>query len=1053
MNPFTNHLLLLTLASLLLPESCAQDEAVSRPEGDTFSSSAPPLSPDESIATMEIQPGYRVTPVLTEPVIHEPAAIAWDGNGRLYVVEMRTYMQDIDGKDQLRPASRVSRHEDTNGDGVYDRHTVFADNLALPRMVLPLLDRVIIRETNTLDLKSYRDTNDDGVADQIELWHEGGGRGGNLEHQPSGLIWNIDNWLYTTYSRHRYRFTNGKVIREAMPHGAGQWGLTHDDEGRIFYSSAGGENPATDFQRPIIYGQLSLPGEQADNFREVFPIDNIPDTQGGRGRLRDDNTLNRFSASCGQSIFRGDRMPQDFYGDLIICEPVGRLIRRAKVMNDSGRIVVRNAYPQNEFIRATDPNFRPVNSATGPDGCLYIVDMYRGIIQEGNWVREGSYLRGVVQEYELDRNIGRGRIFRVDHTTTKRGPQPRMLEETPVQLVAHLSHPNGWWRSEAQKLIVLHGDKSVVPTLERLARSHQNPLTRLHALWTLEGLESVSREILSAGFGDVDPRVRSAAVRIAETLMADDRTIDEALDALVMDSDPNVLIQTALSISRGGHPDAKALTAAIVNAAAANDSVRRIADQAKARMEAMVAERKRIEELRRRNKLLAESIVRGRTIYTTLCITCHGPDGKGLPSPDGNQLRLAPPLAGSPRVNGHRERLTRILLNGLIGPVDNKTYAGGLMLPMGANTDQWIADVATYIRNTWGNRAPLIEASDVAETRTASADRAGPWTLRELRPFDPPELRRNWKLTASHGGDRTGNAVDGNPSSRWDTGSPQVPGMWFTIELPEPALVASLELNTKGSDMDYPRGYMVQTSTDGQSWSDNVAEGRGDNPITIIELSLPEPTRFLKITQTGRVGNKYWSIHELSLHGLTGNEPEVKSLAEMLAETTAADLASEARKSGDAARGAALFYSPAISCAKCHDPERGQRLGPDLASKRDGVTDAFLIESVLQPSKAIRKGFEQLTVITDDGLVITGYRLDDRDGQLVLREPAAGREITIDHDNIEETVPSRVSAMPAGLANQLISRGQFLDIARFLMDVHEGGPSRLKELKSSVPGH
>ena len=277
--------------------------------------------------------------------------------------------------------------------------------------------------------------------------------------------------------------------------------------------------------------------------------------------------------------------------------------------------------------------------------------------------------------------------------------------------------------------------------------------------------------------------------------------------------------------------------------------------------------------------------------------------------------------------------------------------------------------------------------------------------------------------------------------------------MWFTIELPEPVNVASLTLNTKGSDLDYPRGYIVQTSNDGETWGDTMAEGRGDNPITTIELSLPEPTRFLKITQTGSVGNKYWSIHELTLKGLTGNEPKVQSLAEMLAEVGVTQLASEARKSGDAHRGAALFYSPAISCAKCHDPASGQRLGPDLASKRDGVSDAFLIESVLQPSKSIRKGFEQLSVITDEGLVFTGYRLDDKHGKLVLREPAAGKEIEIDQETIEETIPSQTSAMPVGLANQLASREQFLDIARFLMDVYEGGPERLKELKSAVAGH
>lgn len=1018
---------------------------------EEVSSKAPPLSAEDSIRTMEIQDGYSLIPVLTEPQIHEPAAIAWDGNGRLYVVEMRTYMQEIDGRNQLAATSRVSRHEDSDGDGIYDRHTVFADNLSLPRMVLPLLDRVIIRETNTLDLKSYQDTDGDGVADKIELWHEGGGRGGNLEHQPSGLIWNIDNWLYTTYSAHRYRFTNGEVVRQSLPHGAGQWGLTHDDVGRIFYSSAGGENPATDFQRPIVYGRISLSGEQADGFREVFPIDDIPDTQGGRGRLRPDNSLNRFSASCGQSIYRGDRMPSDLYGDLIICEPVGRLIRRARVTNDDGRIVVSNVYDQTEFIRARDPNFRPVNSATGPDGCLYIVDMYRGIIQEGNWVREGSYLRGVVQEYELDKNIGRGRIFRVDHKSTRRGPQPQMLNETPAQLVEHLSHPNGWWRSEAQKLIILHGDRSVIPALEKLARFGEGPLARLHALWTLEGLDAVDPGLLAVKFTDGDPRVRAAAMRMTESAIEKDRSFDDDIAKLSDDGDPDVVIQTLLSVTRGGHPQAQDITAKIVKAHSGNAAIKGIAEQLRARMEAMIAERRKLEEIRRRNRLLAESIVRGKVTYSTLCITCHGPDGKGRPSPDGHGLMLAPPLAGSARVQGHRERLSRILLNGLIGPVEKKTYAGGLMLPMGANTDEWIADVATYIRNSWGNQAPLIEATDIARVRAASQSRVGPWTLAELQQFDPPALenRDSWKLAASHGRDKLRSALDGNQRSRWDTGTVQRPGMWFTIELPEPVEVLALTLDTRGSNDDYPRGYVVQTSVDGENWSP-VADGRGVHPVTEIELNSPKPSRHIRITQTGSSPNKYWSIHELAIKGLTGNEPTVQSLAEQLTSVDAAALAAEARDKGDALRGATLFYNPAVSCAKCHDPGKGGRLGPDLASKRDGVNDAFLVEAVLHPSKAIRKGFEQVVVVTDAGLVVTGFKARDDGDTLLIREPAGGKEIEIAKDEIDAIVPSPKSAMPPGLANQLASRQQFLDIVRFLTDINEGGPSRLTELKQAA---
>jgi len=413
---------------------------------------------------------------------------------------------------------------------------------------------------------------------------------------------------------------------------------------------------------------------------------------------------------------------------------------------------------------------------------------------------------------------------------------------------------------------------------------------------------------------------------------------------------------------------------------------------------------------------------------------------------------LAPSLAGSARVRGHRERLVRILLNGLIGPVDGKTYAGGLMLPMGANSDLWIADVATYIRNSWGNQSPLLEAVDVARIRSTSRDRSGPWTLAELRRFDPPALenRSAWKLTSSHRSQMLGSAIDGNRSSRWDTGTVQRPGMWFSIELPDPVKVLALTLDTRGSNDDYPRGFLVQTSADGASWGSPVAEGRGVHPVTEIELNSPDPTRHIRITQTGSSPNKYWSIHELAVKGLTGNEPRVQSLSEQLATSDAAAVASEAREQGDALRGAMLFYNPAVSCAKCHDPQAGERLGPDLAAKRDGVTDVFLVESVLHPSKSIRKGYEQVVVITDSGLVVTGFKVRSDSSKLVLREPAGGKEIEIAKDQIDEVVTSPKSAMPPGLVNQLSHRDQFLDVTRFLIEIHAGGPARLAELKAAA---
>ncbi|TWU15595.1 DUF7133 domain-containing protein [Allorhodopirellula heiligendammensis] len=1023
--------------------------ASNRVAAEEGSSQAPPLSPEESMATMEIQPGFALVPVLTEPEISEPAAIVWDGNGRMYVVEMRTYMQDIDGTNELAPTSRVSRHEDTNGDGVYDKHTVFADNLVLPRMVLPLLDRVIIGETNTLDLKSYQDTDDDGVADQVELWHEGGPRGGNLEHQPSGLVWNIDNWIYTTYTGYRLRYTDGKVTSSPLIYNAGQWGLTQDNVGRMFYSSAGGENPAYAFQQPIVYGQIDLPGEQAPGFREVYPIDNVPDVQGGLPRVRDDNTLNVFTGVCGQSIFRGDRLPNDFAGDLILCEPVGRLIRRAKVTDENGRITLRNAYDQQEFIAARDPNFRPINSATGPDGCLYLVDMYRGIIQEGAWVREGSYLRGIVEEYELDKNIGRGRIYRVDHESTERGPQPRMLDESPLQLVAHLNHPNGWWRDEAQKLIILHGDNSVIPALEELAHQGDDPLGRLHGYWTLEGLGAITVESLAEGFVDSDARVRAAAMRLAEPFLATDTSLNNVIERLAQDPSPGVVMQTLLSVNQGQHPDGEAITQRIVEANQSNPNVASVAEQYRRGMEALRAEQKKIAEMAQRNEALAASVLRGKVIYSTLCTTCHGEHGKGHPSPQGGD-HLAPPLAGSARVQGHKARLLRILLQGLIGPVDDKTYADGLMMPLAANDDAWIADAANYVRNSWDNEGSMIQPQDVERVREESASRIGPWTLADLHYYDPPETkdRSQWKLDASNNREHLEMAIDTSEKTRWDTGTVQKPGQWLSVELPEPVRAMTLVLDTRGSNQDFPRSYLVEVSADGSSWNGPVAVGYGDKPVTSIELDSPGLVRFIRVTQTGVSPNKYWSIHNLQLKAIPADAKPPISLAETLAEISPHDLATRAMAEGDAKRGAELFFNPSISCAKCHEPVSGPRLGPNLAEARDGITNSMLVQSVLEPSQEIHKDFQQVSVITADGLVLRGFPVREDDDEFVIREPAGGKEIVIAQEDIDDVIPVSVSAMPPGLVNQLHDRQQFSDLIRFLIEIRTGGETAMKSFRA-----
>lgn len=667
------------------------------------------LSPEESMKTFYLPEGYKVELVAREPMIDEPVTIAWDGNGRMYVAEMNTYMQDVDGTGTNRSISKIKLLEDTNGDGKMDKSTVFIDSLMLPRMILPLENELIVNETFSYDLWSYKDTDGDGVADEKKrVYHNPNRRGGNLEHQQSGLIWNLDNWLYTTYNPVRFKFkSDGKVevdSLESMP-SRGQWGLTQDDLGNMYYSSAGSENPAYGFQQPPVYGEFNAKGRLAEGFVEPWPVVGTPDVQGGPKRLREDGTLNHFTGTAGQEIYRGHKLPPSTYGDLFIPEPVGRLIRRAKIKNENGKKVLYNAYDKAEFMASTDLNFRPLQAKTGPDGALYIVDMYRGIIQESNWTKKGSHLRPVIIRKGLDKNIGKGRIYRIVHEDIELDKKPNLIGKKASELIPYLSHRNGWYRNTAQKLIVLKGDESVIPELQAIARDNTSfmdglfksdkdfGLERVTALWTLEGLDNIDKILILEKLEDEDYRVRLTAIRLSENfLKAGDTDILQDLEELISDTDINVVNQLAISLRYSKDKKATDLLNTIDTKYEEHEIVSHAVFESLKKDDSRLAQLKK--RISGRNLGSRLSIVKGYDAYKQTCVTCHGQDLKGLPLEDGSLI--APTLIGSPRVKGDKGMLSKILLDGLIGPIDGKDY--GIMLPLKSNNDQWIADVMNYIR-------------------------------------------------------------------------------------------------------------------------------------------------------------------------------------------------------------------------------------------------------------------------------------------------------------------------------------------------------------------
>jgi mono/diheme cytochrome c family protein len=612
------------------------------------------------------------------------------------------------------------------------------------------------------------------------------------------------------------------------------------------------------FQEPIIYGNFSAKDEPSGSFMEVWPLVGLADVQGGPGRFRtSDRTLNHLTACCGPDVFRGDRLPPELYGNLFFGEPVGRLVRRAEVLDKEGVTQLVNPHEKSEFLRSTDPNFRPVNMVTAPDGTLYIVDMYRGIIQEADWVRSDSYLRKPVQEHELEKNFGRGRVWRLRHDGFKPGPQPRMLSQKSSKLVSYLAHPNGWWRDTAQKLLVLRGDRKVVPALTKMAQSNSNPLARIDALWTLEGLKALDPALVREKLHDPQGPVRVAAVRVSESLYKQgDKSVVPAVTALVADKDPDVVIQVLLTANllKWDHSDLLIQTVTRTNLA---EGVQQFGPQMLGR-----ALRTRLDFTPGQRRLFDQ----GEAIYKGLCFACHGTEGRGMPVQGGAPgATLAPPLSGSTIVDGVADGMIDVVLKGLAGSVNGKTYTA-LMVPMESYDDTWVAAITSYIRNSFGNETSFVNAADVARVRAADKIHKASWTREELRAILPQPLtnRARWKVSASHNSQSAPLAIDGDSKTRFDTAIAQAPGMWFQVELADVVTISGVRLDAGSSFHDYPRGYSIEVSEDGRAWGEPVAAGSGTSPVTDI-LFPPVRARLVRITQTRKTPDYYWSIHELTI--------------------------------------------------------------------------------------------------------------------------------------------------------------------------------------------
>lgn len=491
------------------------------------------LSPLEELKSFRIQPGFRIELVASEPMVEDPVAISFDARGRMWVVEMRGYMHDMQGAGEDQPTGRIRILESTRGDGKYDKATVFLDRLVMPRAVLPVRGGALVGEPPYL---WYCKEIDGKAGPKIAVASDFGARGGQPEYMANGLTPDIDNWIYAANYSKRLRFQGGKWAADATePHG--QWGLTQDDFGRLYFDYNEDLLRANLLPAPYFLRNPNWPGGSATNVKvmldqTVWPGHPTPGVNRGyeEGILRDDGTLRACTANCGVCAYRGDLFPTNVMGNVFICEPAGNLVKRVMLAESRGRVSADNVYYGAEFLTSTDERFRPVNLAVGPDGALYVVDFHRGVLEHERFIT--NYLAKNIQQRKLESPVHFGRIFRI---VPDGAPDPAPFHMTigdETKLVECLAHPNGWVRDMAQRLLVEKHDPNLATSLQQMASIHPDPLARLHALWTLEGMNLMEIPIALEALHDKDEHIRAAAIRLCEPFLIP-ATRPEVLPALL----------------------------------------------------------------------------------------------------------------------------------------------------------------------------------------------------------------------------------------------------------------------------------------------------------------------------------------------------------------------------------------------------------------------------------------------------------------------------------------------------------------------------------------
>ena len=559
--------------ALMTGTALAQSEQVWPPEFQPMPDNFGYMEPEESLETFTLPPGYSIDLVASEPLLGDGIVMQWDYQGRLWVVET-TFMLNLEDLTAATPSSSVVILEDTDGDGVVDERKVFAEDLVLPRSLLILEPgKVILGESPNIWL--LEDTDGDDVADSKTPITEGnyGALGGSIEHNPNGMFWNIDNRIYNAYLDEVYQW-NGESFEVDRGISISQWGVTADDQGRIL-RQGNSAAPSMSYVPDYYYGRSSVFTRNRGNHEwiggisrdanRVWPIRPTPGINRGyvEGTLDENGAMIELTSAGGAAVYRGTALNGSDYGNVFVPEPAAQLVTMSTLQDSGSGIYLRKAYEQGDFLTSTEERFRPVFTQVGPDGALYVLDLYHGIIQDAVFM--SNYLKNWVDEHDLGDTHGiNGRIYRVSHEDGSPSEMIDLTQSTPEELVALLEHENGWYRDHAQRLMVVQQQSDAVPALTELFNSDADPVARLHAFWTLDGLDAVEPDLVISALGDEDRDIKTAALRIAEPFLGEgNQEVVDAFLGLIGNTNNDWQVQYQLAASAGELDDANRIDAII----------------------------------------------------------------------------------------------------------------------------------------------------------------------------------------------------------------------------------------------------------------------------------------------------------------------------------------------------------------------------------------------------------------------------------------------------------------------------------------------------------